>query len=78
MKLRVVKYSLKEDKQDKPTHLGFIAQEVEEVFPNLVETTMTEELEDMKAIKMSVLIPMLVKTIQEQQKQIDELKAKIG
>jgi hypothetical protein len=77
MKLRVVKYSLKEDKQDKPTHLGFIAQEVEEVFPNLVETTMTEELEDTKAIKMSVLIPMLVKTIQEQEKRIKELEARL-
>jgi hypothetical protein len=78
MKLRVVKYSLKKDHEDKATHLGFIAQEVEEVFPNLIETKKTRELEDMKSIKMSVLIPMLVKTIQEQQKQIDELKALIN
>jgi hypothetical protein len=78
MKLNVVKYSFKKDHSETPTHLGFIAQEVEEVFPGLVETRKTKELEDMKAIKMSVLIPMLVKTIQEQQKQIDELKAKIG
>jgi hypothetical protein len=77
MKLRVVKYSFKEDKKDKPTHLGFIAQEVEEVFPNLVETTQTKELEDMKAIKMSVLIPMLVKIIQEQEKRIKDLEEKL-
>jgi hypothetical protein len=31
----------------------------------------------MKSIKMSVLIPMLVKTIQEQEKRIKELEAKI-
>jgi hypothetical protein len=78
MKLRVVKYSLKKDQEQQPTKLGFIAQEFEEVFPNMVQTTKTEELEDMKSIKMSVLIPMLVKTIQEQQKQINELIKKIG
>jgi hypothetical protein len=77
MKLRVVKYSFKKDKQDKPTHLGFIAQEVEEVFPNLIETKKTRELEDMKSIKMSVLIPMLVKTIQELNKKVEELEAKL-
>jgi hypothetical protein len=78
MKLNVVKYSFKKDHSETPTHLGFIAQEVEEVFPGLVETRKSKELDDQKQIKMSVLIPMLVKTIQEQQKQIDELKAKIG
>jgi hypothetical protein len=77
MKLRVVKYSLKKDQEQEATKLGFIAQEVEEVFPNMVQTTKTEELEDMKSIKMSVLIPMLVKTIQEQEKRIKELEAKI-
>jgi hypothetical protein len=77
MKLNVVKYSFKSDKSDKPTHLGFIAQEVAEVFPSMVETHKSKELEDMKTIKMSVLIPMLVKTIQELKLEIDELKKKI-
>jgi hypothetical protein len=76
MKLRVVKYSLKKDQEQQPTKLGFIAQEFEEVFPNMVQTTKTEELEDMKSIKMSVLIPMLVKTIQELTKRIEELEKK--
>jgi hypothetical protein len=77
MKLRVVKYSLKQEQSDKPTHLGFIAQEVEEVFPNMVATSKRDEIEDFKSIKMSVLIPMLVKTIQEQEKRIKELEAKL-
>ena len=77
MKLRVVKYSLKKEKQDKPTHLGFIAQEFEEVFPNMVSTSERDDIADFKSIKMSVLIPMLVKTIQEQEKRIKELEAKI-
>jgi hypothetical protein len=77
MKLRVVKYSLKKDQEQEATKLGFIAQEVEQVFPNMVQTTETDEIKDLKSIKMSVLIPMLVKTIQEQEKRIKELEAKI-
>jgi hypothetical protein len=65
MKLRVVKYSLKKDQEQEATKLGFIAQEVEQVFPNMVQTTETDEIKDLKSIKMSVLIPMLVKTIQQ-------------
>jgi hypothetical protein len=78
MKLRVVKYSLKKEKQDKPTHLGFIAQEFEQVFPNMVSTSERDDIADFKSIKMSVLIPMLVKTIQELKKELDEVKKKIG
>jgi len=78
MKLRVVKYSLKKDQEIAPTKLGFIAQEVEQVFPAMVETQETAEIKDLKSIKMSVLIPMLVKTIQELKKEIDTLKGKVG
>jgi hypothetical protein len=78
MKLRVVKYSLKKDKETEPTHLGFIAQEFEQVFPKMVATSEHGDIKDFKAIKTSVLIPMLVKAIQEQQKQINELMKKIG
>jgi len=76
MKLRVVKYSLKKDQEQEATKLGFIAQEVEQVFPNMVQTTETDEIKDLKSIKMSVLIPMLVKTIQELNKRIEELEKK--
>jgi hypothetical protein len=76
MKLNVVKYSLKKDNKKEPTHLGFIAQEVEKVFPGLVSTKKTKELDDQKSIKISVLIPMLVKTIQELNKRIDDLENK--
>jgi len=74
--LRVVKYSLKKDQEQEATKLGFIAQEVEQVFPNMVQTTETDEIKDLKSIKMSVLIPMLVKTIQELNKRIEELEKK--
>jgi hypothetical protein len=59
---------------DKTKQIGFIAQEFEEVFPNMVDI---DGKSGNKMIKTSVLIPMLVKAIQEQQAQIEELSNKI-
>jgi hypothetical protein len=57
--------------------IGVIAQEVEEVFPNLVETRQN----GYKAVKYEKLTPLLIeaikeqnRTIEKQQRQIDELK----
>jgi hypothetical protein len=59
-KLRVVKYSLIDDHLSEPNMLGFIAQEIEKVFPNLVD-----EYSGMKSVKSSILTPMLVSCVQE-------------
>jgi hypothetical protein len=75
-KLNVVNYNLKNNTNK---HLGFIAQDVETVMPGLVETaeTLNKEfnLEGMKSVKTSLLIPMLVQAIQELKAEIDTLKA---
>lgn len=76
MKLRVVKYSLKDEHATEANKLGFIAQEFEQVFPSMVSTSEKGDIKDFKSIKTSVLIPMLVKVIQELKKEIDELKGK--
>jgi hypothetical protein len=93
-KLRVVKYNWYNHEDDTPKELGLIAQEVEEVFPNLIQidpviakreveqedgTIIEEEFEDgvSRSIKTSVLPFMLLKAIQEQQAQIEELKVQI-
>ena len=54
---------------------GFIAQEVEPVLPDLIGDFMHDDLDDAKTVKMSDMIPTLVKAIQEQQEIIEELKA---
>jgi hypothetical protein len=94
-KLRVVKYNWYNHEDNAPKELGLIAQEVEEVFPNLIQhdtvtykrevkqedgTFVEEEFEDgtSRSIKVSVLPYMLLKAIQEQQKQIEELKSKLS
>ena len=72
LKLRVVKYSLKSEQSAVATKIGFVAQEVEQVFPTLVETNG----DDVKSIKTSILIPMLLKAIQELTARVQTLEAK--
>jgi hypothetical protein len=76
-KLNVVNYSLKKDKLSKANMLGFIAQDVEAIMPGLIETSESKEfdLTNLKSIKTSVLIPMLVQAIQELKAEVDALKA---
>jgi len=54
--------------------IGVIAQEVEQILPRIVQTRDS----GMKAVRYEKLIPLLIETIKEQQRQIDELKNKIG
>jgi hypothetical protein len=65
MQLKVRNFNFKTDQNSK--QIGFIAQEFEEVFPSLIDnTTSPNDPDDVtKAIKTSVLIPILVKAIQE-------------
>jgi hypothetical protein len=85
-KLRVVKYNWTTDEEGTPKELGWIAQEVEEVFPNLVQDGKPNDQGEVhKQVKTSVLPFMLLKAIQElktivdaQAAEIAELKAKVA
>lgn len=55
---------------DDGTQYGLIAQELEKVMPELVET----DEEGWKSIEYSHLVPILIEAIQEQQEEIDELE----
>ncbi|WP_340112984.1 tail fiber domain-containing protein [Maribellus mangrovi] len=54
---------------DDRTRLGFLAQDVEALFPELVE----EDKDGYKYVDYVGLIPVLVESVKEQQEQIDEL-----
>ena len=69
--LRVVKYNWLTQEDEEAKELGFIAQEVEQVFAGLIET----DSKGLKMIKQPVLIPMLVKAIQELKAEFDAYKA---
>jgi hypothetical protein len=75
--LRVVNYNLKSDPDVK--QIGFIAQEIEQVFPSLVQDC-DEDGEGgyFKSVKTTVLIPILVKAIQELKATVDAQAARIA
>ncbi len=78
MQLRPITFNWKQDEYpdknfDDRNHIGFIAQEVEEVVPQVV-TTADDEMQT-KSIAYSDLVPVLTKAIQEQQAEIEALKA---
>ena len=64
------------------TRFGFIAQEVEKVAPQYVETITRKiknvEVDDFKTLSATRMIPMLFKAIQEQQTQIEALQSEIN
>ena len=60
------------DERDEKTHYGLIAQEVEQVFPDLV----VADESGFKYVNYLELIPLMLKAIQEQQRQITELQRK--
>jgi hypothetical protein len=57
---------------DTNDNIGFIAQELEVNFPELVTTN----TDGTKAVKYQNMVAVLLEAIKEQQKQIDELKSK--
>lgn len=67
-------YNWKDDK-DGQLQVGFIAQEVEKVFPELVETVDSSNVKLMSYIGM---IPYLLEAIKAQQAQIEDLKEQLG
>ena len=77
-RLRVVKYNWKTQEDGEPKELGLIAQEVEEVFPGLVqEETEPSSAATHKVIKGSVLIPMLIKCVQELNEKVNVLEQEL-
>jgi len=59
---------------DELKQIGLIAQEVEEVFPGLVENVETPEGDEIKSVKYSVFVPILLKAIQELEARVAELE----
>ncbi len=58
---------------DNKTHIGLIAQELQEAFPELVSV----DKDGYYAVDYQGMVPVLVEAIKDQQKQIDELKEMI-
>lgn len=76
MNLKPSTFTFKTDKT-KSVHYGFIAQEFEKEFPELVQTKPDKTYSNIKAINYLEIIPLLVDKIQTMQKEIDILNALI-
>jgi hypothetical protein len=82
MQVRVVNYNLKENPEQK--QIGVIAQELEQVFPGMVDELRDTDADGnkldttTKSVKYSVFVPMLIKAIQEQQAIIQQLQADVA
>jgi hypothetical protein len=82
MQVKVRNYNLKGE-YEQHKQIGVIAQELEQIFPSMIEETQDRDENDellettTKSVKYSVFVPMLIKAIQEQQAIITDLKARI-
>lgn len=76
--LRPVTWNWKTDAEGDGLKYGFIAQEVEEVFPDLVELKQWEDGTERKFLSTNDLMPYLIAALKEQQAQIVELRQKLN
>ena len=79
LKLRGVKFDWKEEKRPND-QLGFIAQEVQEVLPEVVKEveTLTKEDETHLTVNYPAVVPLLVEAIKEQQSIINRLEERLS
>ncbi|MEI6410657.1 MAG: tail fiber domain-containing protein [Bacteroidota bacterium] len=75
LKLKPVQYHYKSEKADAPTSIGFLAQEVQVLFPEIVgETPARNGQSTYLSLNYAGIGVLAVKAIQEQQNQIESLK----
>ena len=76
LKVRIVDYNLKANSNKK--YIGVVAQELEELFPSLVQTEDgPSDKETYKSVKYSCFNVMLIKALQEQQEIINNLTLRL-
>jgi hypothetical protein len=84
LKVKVCNYNLKKEfGYSDEKQIGVIAQELESVFPNLVQES--EDIDEngnnlgttTKSVKYSVFVPMLIKGLQELKEELDSVKAEL-
>ena len=71
--LRPTIYSLRDPKPDTRQQYGFIAQEVQEVLPDLVH----HDEDGQMSVNYMQIIPWLTAALQEQQKTIEDLRRRL-
>ena len=70
-KLRGVTYNWVDEHKGKAEKIGFVAQEIEKIYPQLVKTNS----KGYKSVSYAHMVPVLLQAINEQQQMIEELKS---
>jgi len=81
MELRSVFYNYNDDKDECPKRLGFIAQEVETVLPELVHSNSYGKIDGeptLLSLDVTNMVPVLVKAIQELSAKNSDLEARLA
>jgi hypothetical protein len=81
LELQPKQYTYKDDVEHK-IHYGLIAQDVEQVYPELIylikgEDSLTDKPTNLKSVNYVEMVPLLLLKIQDLQKQIDELNERV-
>jgi len=74
LKLRPVSFKWKKDADGDPRQLGLIAQEVQKIVPEVV---MTDGPEGKLGVNYTALIPVMIRSVQDQQKLIQDQQKKL-
>lgn len=79
LRLRPCEYTFKDDESQR-IHYGFIAQELNEVFPQLVSTKPKEDGSDKEDMVVNILemVPFIVQKMKQMQKELDTAKERIS
>ncbi|MFA6198730.1 MAG: tail fiber domain-containing protein [Patescibacteria group bacterium] len=72
--LNPVEYNFKTESASDPAHIGFIAQDVEKISPELVSTGPN----GMKGLSYAMFTPLLTKAVQEQQAEISNVQIQMS
>ena len=73
--VRTVKYSLKETPKDSPNAIGFIAQDFENDYPEIISTYLDDNGTELLTLRYTEIIPIAVAAIKEQAVQISTLQS---
>jgi hypothetical protein len=76
LQVRIVNYNLKSKPGEK--HIGVIAQELESIFPGMVDETTGFDGEPVKSVKYSIFVPMLIKAMQEMNAEVQSLRSRVA
>ena len=76
MNLKASEFTFKND-SSKKIHYGFIAQDFEKEYPELISIKPDKDMSNIKAVNYLEILPLLVSKIQLMQKEIDQLKNEI-